>query len=131
MLFRKKIDWEQIIHQMALFVFHFAGFCVLWSTNACVQCVHVCAVHASHTCSVCELVLLWLLRFSNECHSPHFSPHGFTCAAPPPPSPHFYHLPIPPPPPLFLLLTAAACGSSLLKNGWIIIQTSPLTGALR
>lgn len=85
------------------------------------MCVGVCAVF---------VVLLGLLRVSNGFHSPPFSPHGVT-RAPPPPSPHFHHLPPPPPLPLCLLLTTAAWGSSLLKNGWIIIQASPLTGASR
>lgn len=93
----------------------------------------MCVVHAKHMCNVCELVHLWFLRFSNGCHSLHlffFLPHDVTTASPP--SPHFHHPPIAPPPLLLLLLlTAAAWGSSLLKKGWIIIQTSPLASALR
>ena len=55
-------------------------------------------------CNVCELVHLWLLRISNECHSLHMflvflvSSHDVTTASPP--SPHFHLLPVPPPPPL-------------------------------
>lgn len=51
------------------------GLCMCIYQYKCVSlywvCIHVCVVHAKRMCNVCELVHLWLLRFSNECHSLH------------------------------------------------------------